>query len=163
MLSAEGLDYWNLVDEWFGLVWVTNIQSQMAAKALVWSLEVEHTLEHLIHPFAITDLQRKIRYIIVYWTLTSNTNIRAFAKTNALDIFPYQPCLSRAKSISAVFITWEIHISRVSLYDKFLIIRFERNTIETSLVHCLWHCLLMLHTRKQYQQWTSWYCAQNGQ
>jgi len=52
--------------------------------------------------------------IIVYWTLTSNTNIWAFAKTNALDIFPYQSCLSRAKSISVVFITWEIHISRVS-------------------------------------------------
>jgi len=52
------------------------------------------------------------------------------------------------------------------LYDKFLIIRFERNTMETSLVPCLWHCLLVLRTRKQYRQWTrdiSWYCAQNGQ
>jgi len=35
------------------------------------------------------------------------------------------------------------------LYDKFLIIRIERNTMETSLVHCLWHCLLVLCTRKQ--------------
>jgi len=42
------------------------------------------------------------------------TNIWAFTKTNALDIFPYQSCLSRAKYISVVFITWEIHISRVS-------------------------------------------------
>ena len=112
------------------------------------------------------DYHMLIFNIIVYWTLTSNTNIRAFVKTNALNIFPYQSCLSRAKSISVVFITWEIHISRVhhvnniaGLYDKFLIIRFERNTMETSLVHCL-------RTRKQYRQWTrdiSWYCAQNGQ
>ena len=41
--------------------------------------------------------------------------------------------------VSVVFVMCEIHISRVSLYDKFLIIRFERNTMETSLVHCLWH------------------------
>ena len=89
-----------------------------------------------------TVTQYVIHHFIVYWTLTSNTNIWAFTKTNALDISPYQSCLSRAKPISVVFITREIHISRVSLYDKFLIIRFERNTIETSLVHCLWHCLL---------------------
>jgi len=57
---------------------------------------------------------------------------------------PYQSCSSREKSISVVLVTW---CNIAGLYDKFLIIRFERNTMETSLVHCLWHCLLVLRTR----------------
>ena len=54
-----------------------------------------------------------VHIFIVYWTLTYSTNIWAYAKSNTLDIFPYQSCLSRVKSISVVFITCEIHISAV--------------------------------------------------
>ena len=55
----------------------------------------------------------KIHRIIVYWPLTRNTNIWECVGGNTLDIFPYQSCLSREKSVSVVLVTWEIHISRV--------------------------------------------------
>ena len=35
---------------------------------------------------------------------------------NRYDIFPYQSCLSCAKSVSVVFITWEIHIQCTYTY-----------------------------------------------
>ena len=59
--------------------------------------------------------QYSVAIIIVYWTLTSTINIWACAQSNtlALDIFPYQSCSSHEKSISVVFVTWEIHISHV--------------------------------------------------
>ena len=46
--------------------------------------------------------------------------------------------LYRSRSFDGLFFSFDM--PSIFIYDKFLIVAFESDTMETSLVHCLEHC-----------------------